>query len=268
VNQPRASFRNVQLVVASNRENLIFHHDPMAEREVFHHVKNGNPDEMRKAWQRIGSGQYGVFGTLSRKSALRNRKNLAICTITLATRAAIDGGLYWEEAYTLSDLYIQYIEDLQQAREVDDLLLTALADFTERVKKSRAAGVSKHVAICKNYIFNHLYSEIRLEHLAKAVNLSPSYLSGLFRRETGMTISAFIQRERIEEAKRLLLLTNEPVSSISTKLTFHDQTHFGKVFKKHTGLTPRQYRQTGLPAMADAMHRDMRVDHAAHQNES
>lgn len=241
--QYQASFRDVELVVARNRENLIFHHDPMAEWEVFHHVKNGNPEDMRNAWFRIGSGQFGVFGTLSRKSRLRNKKNLAICTITLATRAAIDGGLYWEEAYTLSDLYIQYIEDLQQTAEVDEALLTALTDFTERVRRSRSAGVSKHVAICKNYIFNHLYAEIRLEHLAKAVNLSPAYLSGLFRRETGMTISAFIQRERVEEAKRLLVLTDDPIASISTKLTFHDQTHFGKVFKRHTGMTPRRYRQ-------------------------
>lgn len=236
----RTSFRNVDLVVARNRENLVFHQDPITEWEMFHQVKNGNPDDVLRAWQRVDPAK---LGTLSRRSELRNKKNLAICGITLATRAAIDGGLYWEEAYTLSDLYIQYIEDLQQPADVDAALLDALLDFAERVRRSKAAHVSRHVAMCRNYIFNHLYEEIRLEHLARLVNLSPPYLSALFRRETGMTISQFIQRERIEEAKRLLVMTDDSIASIGTRLTFHDQTHFGKTFKRHTGMTPRTYRQ-------------------------
>lgn len=236
-----ASFNGrVELVMARNREDFVFHQDPRAEWELLHHVRNGNPAGVREAWKRLDAGK---FGTLSRRSRLRNKKNLAICGITLATRAAIDGGLYWEEAYTLSDLYIQHIEELAQPEEVDAALLDAFLDFAGRVRGGRSAGVSRAVAVCQNYIFNHLYSDIRLDDLARAVRLSPAYLSGKFRKETGMTMREFILRERIEEAKRLLVLTDDSIAAIGSRLSFCDQTHFGKAFKKRTGMTPRQYRQ-------------------------
>ncbi len=236
----RISMKRLELMVAQNREELVFHQDPLAEWELFHQVKNGNTARVSQAWGVVAR----KLGTLSRKSPLRNMKNLAICGITLATRAAIEGGLFWEEAYTLSDLYIQSIEDLHDVEEVNAAFQEALLDFTERVERSKRDHVSMPVAKCQNYIFNHLYEDLRLNQLAELVNLAPAYLSTLFKRETGITISQYIQRERIEEAKRLLMLTDSTIAEISSRLNFYDQTYFGKVFKKHTGMTPNRYRQT------------------------
>lgn len=237
----RISMKRLELMVAKSREELVFHQDPLAEWEIFHQVKSGNTATVQQAWSGVDAKK---LGTLSRKSPLRNMKNLAICGITLATRAAIEGGLFWEEAYTLSDLYIQSIEDLHDVKEVDAALQEALLDFTERVERSKREHVTKPVATCQNYIFNHLYEELRLTQLAELVNLAPAYLSTLFKRETGITISQYIQRERIEEAKRLLMLTDSSIAEISSRLNFYDQTYFGKVFKRHTGVTPNRYRQT------------------------
>lgn len=69
-----------------------------------------------------------------------------------------------------------------------------------------------------------------------------NYLSQLFKKEVGIPISDYIQQERIEEAKKLIALSDTPLSDVCSSLTFNDQSYFTKVFKKFTGVTPKQYR--------------------------
>ncbi|MEK3987112.1 AraC family transcriptional regulator [Paenibacillus sp. FSL K6-3166] len=230
---------SLDLDVSYRRENTWFHHEPMLEKALFHHIKNGNKAELLRSQASFPEENYGV---LSKKSQLRSKKNLAISCITLATRAAIDGGLYWEISYTLSDFHIQHIEELKDIPAVDNALLHALCDFADHVRNNRSAQLSRTVALCKNYIFNHLYEELSLDNLAMVAGLNRSYLSQLFKKETGFTVSDFIQIERIEEAKRLIELPGIHLSDIATRLQFNDQSYFTKVFKKYTGVTPRQFK--------------------------
>lgn len=227
------------LDVSHRRENTWLHHEPMMERALFHHIKNGNKTELLSVQASFTEDKYGK---LSKRSLLRNKKNLAISSITLATRAAIDGGLYWEISYTLSDFHIQHIEELENIPAVESAHLNALCDFADHVRENRMAKLSRTVALCQNYIFNHLYEELSLDKLAEVAGLNRSYLSVLFKKETGFTISDFIQFERIEEAKRLIELPDISLSDIATRLHFNDQSYFTKVFKKYTGSTPQKFR--------------------------
>ncbi|CAH1057450.1 helix-turn-helix domain-containing protein [Paenibacillus pseudetheri] len=230
---------SLDLDVSYRRENTWLHHEPIMEKALFHHVKNGNKAELLRVQATFSEENYGV---LSKKSQLRSKKNLAVSCITLATRAAIDGGLYWEISYTLSDFHIQHIEELKDIPAVDHAILNALCDFADHVRNNRSAQLSRTVAICQNYIFNHLYEELSLDKLAVVASLNRSYLSQLFKKETGFTVSDFIQIERIEEAKRLIELPGISLSDIATRLHFNDQSYFTKVFKKYTGITPRQFK--------------------------
>ncbi|WP_372629636.1 helix-turn-helix domain-containing protein [Cohnella sp.] len=231
--------QDVDLDLSDRRENFVFHHDPILEKRLLQYVKEGRKEELASGFDLIPRERAGV---LSKRSRLRNEKNLAICLITLVTRAAIEGGLFPETAFTVSDLYIQHIEELQEVEEVSRVSNEALLDFAERVRGQRNRRYSKAVAACQNYIFNHLYKEITLTQLAAAAGLAPGYLSQLFKRETGLTVSEYIQRVKVEEAGKLLLFTDDTLLAIGSRLNFHDQSHFIKVFKKHTGLTPRQFR--------------------------
>ncbi|OMC79877.1 hypothetical protein BK125_06355 [Paenibacillus odorifer] len=230
---------SLDLDLSYRRENTWLHHEPMLEKNLFHYVKKGNKTELLRVQASFSEESYGL---LSKRSQLRNKKNLAISCITLATRAAIDGGLYWEISYTLSDFHIQHIEELKDIPAVDHAVLTALCDFADHVKESRMAKLSRTVALCQNYIFNHLYEELSLDRLAEVAGLNRSYLSLLFKKETGITISDFIQLERIEEAKRLIEVPEISLSDIASRLHFNDQSYFTKVFKKYTGITPKQFR--------------------------
>lgn len=225
--------------ITNRRELQDFHHDPATEIMLFQLIKHGKKDELIRLFPLLSDDK---MGTLSKRSHLRNHKNLAITAITLATRAAIEGGLFWEAAYSLSDLHIQRIEELKGKNDVQKALVHALIDFTERVHSSRVPNISAAIHRCQNYIFNHLYEEIPLSVLAEITNLHANYLSQRFKKEVGLSISEYIQQQRIEEAKELLTLSDFPLSEICSRLAFHDQSYFTKVFKKHTGMTPKRYR--------------------------
>jgi len=236
---PAVPAQDVDLDLSDRRENFVFHHDPILEKRLLQYVTEGRKEELAGQFDLIPRESVGV---LSKKSRLRNEKNLVICLITLVTRAAINGGLYPETAFTVSDLYIQHIEELLDAEEVARVGQEALLDFAGRVRSQKSRRYSKAIAACQNYIFNHLYEDITLAQLADAAGLAPAYLSQLFRKETGITVSEYIQREKVEEAGKLLMYTDDTLLAISSRLNFHDQSHFIKVFKKHAGITPRQYR--------------------------
>ncbi|MDQ6421667.1 AraC family transcriptional regulator [Paenibacillus sp. LHD-117] len=230
---------NVDLVLSDIREFSALHSIQEVEKLLHMHIKSGNTAAIMNM---IAEGSFEGGGTLAKKSHLRNRKNLAICIIAITTRTAMEGGLYAELAYTLSDLHIQHIEELQEERAVEVAMMQAILDFTDRVRLLRKSSNSKPIEVCREYIFNHLYEDISLGKLSEQTGLNSEYLSYLFKKETGITISHFIQKERVEEAKKLLDFTKDSISTIALRLNFCDQTYFIKVFKKHMGITPKQYR--------------------------
>ncbi|WP_400246097.1 helix-turn-helix domain-containing protein [Niallia sp. JL1B1071] len=229
--------------ISSRRQNLSFHHPLIFEQTLLQHITRGRKEDFLKNWKLINQDNH--FGILA-KSHLRHKKNLAISGITLATRAAIDGGLPYETAYTLSDLYIQNIEDIKDSRSVESYMITAMSDFAERVRKERQIKHSKPINNCLNYIFNHLYEEINLTSLGELNDMHPNYLSSLFKKEVGISLSEYIQRSKIEEAKSLLQFSDFSISKISTLLNFHDQSYFTKTFKKYTGVTPKSFQNFQL----------------------
>lgn len=230
---------HADITIAKRRQNILLHHDPVVEKKLYHVIKEGRTSELETVWDSIPEEGLGV---LSKTSHIRSQKNLTIAMITLATRYAMEGGLHPEIAYTLSDLFIQRLEELHDRQAIDRLRREALRAFTERVNEARNQQYSKPVTMCIHYIFNHLYEEMTLPLLAEQCNKNPSYLSALFKKETGVALSEYIQRTRIEEAKKLLTLTDRPIAEIGSLLNFHEQSYFTKIFKKFAGVTPKQYR--------------------------
>ncbi|MGF6357559.1 YesN/AraC family two-component response regulator [Paenibacillus sp. 4624] len=218
----------------------LLHHDPLNEKKLLTFVKEGKLD-MLKHFTQLG---YENTGVLSKSSHIRSKKNLGIIGIALATRAAIDGGVYSEIAFSVSDLYIQRLEDLRTDKEIDQCCLEAFFSLTEKVSQVKESQHSKIVTLCKNYIYNHRYSKMTHEKIAEHAGISPNYLSILFKKEVGVPVNKYIQQIKIEEAKHMIHFTSTPLSEIGSLLSFTDQSYFTKIFKKHTGRTPKQYQQT------------------------
>jgi len=232
--------QQLELNVIENRRNLMFHNSSMFGKKIQNAVREGQADTVKELFSslRLKSERPNV----KLNNQLRYKKNLSIAVITLGSRAAVDGGLHPEIAYPLSDLYIQQLEELASEVKVIDLAGDALYLLAKKVATSKEKLFSKPISICIKYIFKHIYDDITLTKLAEISDTNPSYLSSLFRKEVGITMTEYIQTAKINESKNLLILTKTPISDISNWLNFSDQSHFNRIFKKHTNVTPKQFR--------------------------
>jgi AraC family transcriptional regulator of arabinose operon len=111
-------------------------------------------------------------------------------------------------------------------------LASARATFDERVFRTMEQLRGERLA-----------EPISLEQLARAVNLSPSRLSHLFKAQTGRTLGQFQEEERLLRAQQLLTLTNRSVTAIAEEVGFASPFYFTLRFKKHTGQSPREFRR-------------------------
>ncbi|MGM0922956.1 MAG: helix-turn-helix transcriptional regulator [Bacillota bacterium] len=231
---------DVETLIRDRRVKESFHMDYREEQLIWQFIKEGNKEKLQDHLNNI---KIEGIGTLSKVSQIRNLKNHAIISVALATRAAIDGGLYPEIAYTMSDFYIQKIEESIELKKIHLIGRDCLFSFIERINENKNSNQSKAVQVCKNYIFNHIFDQISIQDLAKKVNLNQVYLSQLFKKETGNPIGKYIQTEKLKESQKLLIQTDLSVADICMMLQFNDQSYFTSIFKKYTGQTPNQYRR-------------------------
>ena len=98
------------------------------------------------------------------------------------------------------------------------------------------------IARAKEYIHEHQTDNLRLGHVAKAVNTSTFYFCKMFKKVTGINFTDYLSRVRIEKSKNLLLNPNLRVSEIAFEVGFQSLTHFNRVFKKILGQSPTEYR--------------------------
>ncbi len=174
---------------------------------------------------------------------LRQQRNLFIVTATLISRAAIQGGLREDDAFSLSDAYIQRVELLTGYGQIMNLQYNMILEFTEQVERLRRGKHASKLALdVANYVRHHLSEPIRVDKMAEAFYLSRPYLSAKFKQETGRSLTDFILSEKTEEAKRLLRYSDKSQSAISAYLGFSSQGHFAKVFEKYAGMTPGEYK--------------------------
>lgn len=230
---------NTELVLVDRKQNGDLHHNILAEMRLYQSIKEGRTDKLTEYLSITNKGNLGI---LSKSSYLRSTKNLAISGITLAAKAAIDGGLYSETALYVSDIHIQKIEEVSSISDIRTLVMKAFRDLADRVKQLKEENYSTTIRQCLNFIMDHIYEPITLSHLADLSGLHPNYLSTLFKKEIGKSFSEYLQMAKVEEAKQLLKMTKLPLSEIGSKLNYIDQSYFTKIFKKYTGLTPYQYR--------------------------
>ncbi|SNZ10588.1 two component transcriptional regulator, AraC family [Terribacillus aidingensis] len=96
----------------------------------------------------------------------------------------------------------------------------------------------------KVFIQNHLQDSITIEQVAGHVYMNPTYFCAYFKKHTNETVLHYVTKQRLELAKQLLEDTDEKVAEVSEAVGYQDQKYFTKIFKKHTGFSPSEYRRT------------------------
>ena len=121
--------------------------------------------------------------------------------------------------------------------------------MTDRVaEKLNRPRSSNYVEQSRDYVRKHYREKIYLEDVAEALKISPTYLSRLFKRETGQNFQDYINEVRVDRAANLLKYSEMSLSEISQYVNFPNQSYFGKIFKKYKNITPRAYRDFNKPA--------------------
>ncbi len=198
------------------------------------YYENANLDEMRGLSQGVGKLAESQFKQVEYQT---------ITALTLISRAAIRHGMSPQESYTLSDVYYQRLEKCSTVEDLERVYrqsISAFSGMTRHWQESRARGSITQQ--CCQYVNSHLYDVLTLESIAEHLGVSKNYLSTLFTREKGQTLYQYIHEKRLDHASELLRYTNTPIGEIAQQLMFSSQSHFGKLFKEHFGITPQRYR--------------------------
>ena len=222
-----------------NREYSISHIPYDKEMAFYQTIRNGDIEEMHRLFTPLC---VEGFGKLSENS-LRNLKYHLIITIAFITRYCIEGGLEMESAYNLSDIYIRKVDTCKSEEEIHEIHKEVCESYVKIMQNCRSSSrYSKAIQLAIDYIYENLHEKIMIADIAAKTNLSESYISRLFHKETGVSISTYIINKRVEAAKNLLIYTNYSTSDISNFLNFSSESHFISTFKKLTNQTPKKFR--------------------------
>jgi len=126
----------------------------------------------------------------------------------------------------------------QLLRSKIELFFTALEEGTEK---------NSTVFLIEDYIGRNYQNEnLSVKDISEHVFLSSTYVCTVFKNETGRTLNQYLTEYRMEKAKKLLLDPRYKITDISAKVGYSDGNYFGKTFKKHTGLSPSEYREQNV----------------------
>lgn len=210
------------------------------ERTLLQILKDGDPVRMNRYLQQAQVGNVGVMSPIP----LRQHQDEGIICVALASRAAIDAGVHPEIAFSISDIYIQRIEVLEQPTQVHQATLRMLMDFTARVAiVQRRAQYARPTRQALDYIALHLCESLSVEGISRELHVDRSYLSTCFHRDTGRTISQYITGERVLQACSLLERPALSVSDVSAQMGFGSVSRFCAVFREIVGVSPGEYRR-------------------------
>lgn len=220
------------------------HVTPLTEKKLLDMVRTGNL-EYQTALAEAGAASPGI--RVRSADPIQQAKYSVVAFITLCTRAALEGGLSSEIAYTLSDTYTQSVDTAQSVSQVAAVSHTMYDDFIRRVNQvRRESGISRPVRICCDYIDTHPESELTLRFLANKVGYTENYLARKFKGEMGMPINAYVRKARVHRAKMLLSATNLGIDDIAERLHFCSWSYFSEAFQNEVGMTPSEYRENNV----------------------
>lgn len=209
------------------------------ENELIEAVALGQLQKERLLTPLFGS----AFFERRMPDALRNAKNYYIIMNTLLRKAAERGGVHPVDLDALSSAYAREIEAQTTTADGAELMRKMFRGYCRLVRKKTIQKYSRIVQQTIIVINADLSAHLSLSALAKAQGVSAPYLSTVFRRETGKTVSEYVRAKRMERAAHLLATTQLQVQAVAAECGILDLQYFSKLFRRVHGCAPKEYRQ-------------------------
>lgn len=201
-------------------------------------ISIGNTDLAKSILKQINQKDRAKLAS----SPIRSNQNSVIASITLFTRAAITAGVTDEEAYGLSDRFINELELCETMVDINRIEYDALQEMTKQVNVFLNNHYSRNIIEAMQAIKSNLKNRISLSVVASMVNVTPSYLSEQFKRETGKTISQYIMEEKVKESVFFLKNTSLSIAEIADLYGFANSSYYSKHFRQIFSLTPSGFK--------------------------
>ena len=173
---------------------------------------------------------------------IRNAKNYGIIMNTLLRKAAERGGVHPIHLDRVSSSFAAKIERMSSLSENNSLMTEMFRSYCRLVRKHSLKNFSAVVRKAILIIDSDLSAQLSLKSLAESQTISSGYLSAVFKKETGKTVSEYIREKRMKYAMHLLGTTQLQIQTVALHCGIMDIQYFSKLFKKETGVTPGEYR--------------------------
>lgn len=219
-------------------------HNPYQhEQKKLGSIRAGNLKQLEECQNEVWPGEIGKLAD----NPLRQEKNFSIVVIAIACRAAIDGGVAPQKAFSMSDVFISNIERMTQVLPIQAAVVEYEREFARAVEQVKHDSEhNRYVERAKEYVAEHIDESIRVVQIGEALGINENYLTGLFHKYEGITLQHYIRKEKVRQAKELLLYSSYSCSEIAALLCFSTQSHFSSAFKREVGMTPAKYRESKI----------------------
>lgn len=208
-----------------------------AEGEVMKAVAGGNMEKALKALAKMGKFKLPV----RYKDPIRNIRNGLISLNTLWRKASEMGGVHPAHVDALSTQLAKRIETISSSQEAVRFKTEMLRKYCMLVRNYSLRGCSPVVQKVVNHINLNLTEDLSLKRLAVEYSVNASYLSALFKKDMGVTLTDYISQQRVRRAITLINSSDMQIQDIASESGIYDVNYFRKLFKKITGKTPSEY---------------------------
>ncbi|MEK3726128.1 helix-turn-helix transcriptional regulator [Paenibacillus sp. FSL H8-0034] len=211
------------------------------EKELMSAVENGD----NKMLKHLLKETKNLFDFSDRfpNQPVRAMKNMLIVLNTLLRMAAARGKVQPFFLHHISEKFSKQIERCDSINSLNALFDVMYEEYCDLVNRRAISGYSPLVQKAAQHIHVYFSKPLILQELAHICLVHPSHLSRQFRKETGMTLTDYQNRTRIDQAKLLLKKANTSIDWIAGQVGFDDAGYFTRIFNKLEGMTPSRYRK-------------------------
>lgn len=210
------------------------------ENEIISAVRNANEERALELHTKVK--QFILPPRMTNE--LRDQKDYMITFNTLMRKAAEQAGVHPIQIDSMSNSHVKQIEEIASVDRSFSFTNQMIVNYCKLIRRFTRKNHSLMVQKVLTYIDTNLCADLSLKAFSENLSINASYLSTLFKKEMGISLTEYVNQKRILHAQRLIVSTNLPVKSIAQQCGIPDICYFSRMFKKISGITPKEYRET------------------------
>lgn len=216
--------------------------------ETRYHLENTLIDAVRNANEEKAIELDAAFDQINMPprlvNLLRDRKDLIITFNTLMRKAAEQAGVHPLHIDSLSNSHVKQIEAVVNMEQLNTLRQQIVRNYCDLIRRYTLKDHSPMIQKVLTYVDTNLCADLSLKAFSEYLSVNASYLSTLFKKEMGISLTDYVNQKRILHAQRLLVSTDLPIKTVATQCGIPDVYYFSRIFKKISGITPKSFRET------------------------